>query len=168
MARGNRAQRLTAFDGDRDFLRTAVVETEQPLPEWSHSETEKDSPVSDGQPSEQCRIAHYDPQRVVVETELTRPGLLVLSDAWFPGWRAVVTTRGSSREAPIYRTNRVLRGVWLPAGTCEVEFRYQPASFGRGAMISGCSWSLLAIVGLVVFIRRGPRLAGVRECSPND
>jgi hypothetical protein len=141
----------------RNFLRTAVVETEQPLLEWSQDQTEKSSPASEG-PAESCKITHYDPQRVVVTAQLARPGLLVLSDAWFPGWRAVVTTGGSSREAPIYRTNRVLRGVWLPAGTSEIEFRYQPASFVRGAIISGCSWFLLAIGWLINLIRSwGPK-----------
>ncbi|HZN36755.1 MAG TPA: YfhO family protein, partial [Pirellulaceae bacterium] len=65
----------------RDFLRTAVVETDQPLAEWNAPPAE--SPTT----AEPCRITHYDPQRVVVEVELARPGLLVLGEAWYPGWQ---------------------------------------------------------------------------------
>jgi len=128
----------------RDFLREAVVETDQPLPEWS-GPTRGDSPVG----AESCRIAHFSPQRIVLEAELSQPGLLVLSEAWYPGWQATVTTAGESQAAPIYRTNRVLRGVWLPAGEHEVEMRFLPRSYVRGAWISGLSWIVvLILVGL--------------------
>ena len=129
----------------RDFQRVAVVETDQPLPEWSQPPPDV-APIA----AESCRIAHFSPQRVVVEAELPQPGLLVLSEAWFPGWQATVTTAGQSQPATIYRTNRVLRGVWLSAGLHTVEFRYWPESFVRGAWMSGASWlALLACCALV-------------------
>jgi uncharacterized membrane protein YfhO len=125
------------------------VETEQALPEWSISAAENADNGDDA-----CLITHYDPQRVDVQTRLTRPGLLVLGEAWFPGWKAIVSTRGETREVPIYRTNRVLRGVWLPAGEQSVEFRFQPQSFSRGAAISTIGWFLIAILGIVGVVRR--------------
>jgi hypothetical protein len=133
----------------RDFRRVAIVETDQPLPEWS-------APAAAGSTNadEPCRFGHYDPQRVVIETQLAQPGLLVLSDAWYPGWQATVTTAGQSRSAPIYQTNRVLRGVWLPAGRHTVEFRFLPQSFVRGAWISGISLLLVAVIGAITLLRR--------------
>ena len=127
----------------RDFRHVAVVETDQPLAEWSAPT------VTAGDDAEEpCRFTHYDPQRVVIETKLAQPGLLVLSDIWYPGWQATVTTAGQSRSVPIYQTNRVLRGVWLPAGKHQIEYRFQPQSFVRGAWISGVSWLLLGLLGI--------------------
>jgi hypothetical protein len=133
----------------RDFRRTAVVETDQPLAEWKNGPAA--APPAESEP---CRITHYDPQHVVIVAELTQPGLLVLSDAFFPGWNATVTTGGRSQPAAIYRTNRVLRGVWLPAGQHTVEYRFQPSSFYRGSLVSALAWSALAIVGLAIALRR--------------
>jgi hypothetical protein len=125
----------------RDFGRMAVVETEQPLDSWL---TESVSDVADG---DRCRITHYDPQRVVIEATLAQPGLLVLGDAWYPGWKACISVNGVTAEATIHRANRVLRGVWLEAGKQTVEFKYEPASFARGAWVSGGSWVVVAMVG---------------------
>jgi hypothetical protein len=130
----------------RDFANTAVVETDQPL-QWN--DKEKPDPP---QGIEECRMIEFGPQRVVIEATLMSAGLLVLSDAWFPGWKAIVTTDGRSTESPIYRTNRVCRGVWLPRGRHTVEFRYQPESFRRGAITSAASWGLFGIVGLIALI----------------
>jgi len=137
-------------DVARDFSRSAVVETDAPLPVWAES-VASDATAGATEP---CQITHYDPQRVVIEAELTSPGLLVLSDAWFPGWKAQVASGTESREAAIYRANRVCRGVWLPAGSHTVEFRYQPESFRRGAMVSAASWAIFGIVGLIAFFTR--------------
>lgn len=132
----------------RDFTHSAVVETAEPQAEWSTAPAA--TPLTAAEP---CRITHFDPQRLTVEAKLAQPGLLVLGEAWFPGWQATVTTGGKSHAAPVYRTNRVLRGVWLPAGKHQVEFRFQPASFYRGAWLSGVSWLLVAIVGVVTLRR---------------
>jgi len=131
----------------RDFLRSAVVETDR-VSFGSAGLRELNSDT------DTCEITHYDPQYVVVEANLTQPGLLVLSDAWYPGWKAMIKTGRQSHEAPIERTNRVFRGVWLSAGQQTVEFRYQPRSFYLGAGIGGLSWLLLASLTLFTWTRR--------------
>jgi hypothetical protein len=132
----------------RDFARWAVIESDSPpvVPPLGAQNSAAES--------ESCQITHYDPQRVVVEATLAQPGLVVLSDTWFPGWQARVTTMGQTTTTPIHRTNRILRGVWLPAGESEIEFRYRPGSFVRGAAISTASWVLLAIGAAVSLARR--------------
>jgi hypothetical protein len=137
----------------RDFRRTAVVETN-----LRHSPWAKQAPKSlesNGRSTDElCRITHFDPQRIVVEAELAMPGLFVLSEAWFPGWKATVIADSTSREAPIYRTNRVLRGVWLAAGSQRVEFRFEPTSFTRGALVSALSWLALLLGGITILAAR--------------
>jgi hypothetical protein len=154
--------KLVLFPGNqpREFSRTAVVETDQPLAEWQPSAAVRATETS----GESCRVTHYDPQHIVVEANLSEPGLLVLGDAWYPGWQAYVTSGGATTPSPIYRTNRVLRGVGLPAGNHSVEFRFEPASFSRGAAISGMSWALLAMVGVVLLWRYKKRATAHGVC----
>ncbi len=73
--------------------------------------------------------------RVIVHVGETRPGVLVLADAWYPGWHA----RVGDAEAPMFPVDGAFRGVALQKGAHKVEFLYEPASFKRG-----CFWSLVA------------------------
>jgi hypothetical protein len=78
--------------------------------------------------------------RVLIEANLNAPGLLVLADAFYPGWKCFV----DGKENKIYRANYVLRAVFVPSGKHTVEFKYDPWSFKIGAIIS-----LLTLIVLV-------------------
>ena len=54
---------------------------------------------------------------------------------------------------PIYRSNRVMRGVYLEAGEHRLIFRYRPASVIWGAAISAASLLLIGIAAVVRFRR---------------
>jgi uncharacterized membrane protein YfhO len=58
--------------------------------------------------------------------------LAVLSDRWYPGWKA----RVNGVEAPIFRANGVFRAVPVPTGVSEIELRFAPGSIALGAVIS--------------------------------
>ena len=58
--------------------------------------------------------------------------LLVLSDRWYPGWKATV----NGRNADVLRANGVFRAVEVPAGVSDVEFRFLPRSLRLGAAVS--------------------------------
>jgi O-antigen/teichoic acid export membrane protein len=63
------------------------------------------------------------------------PGMLVLSEGYFPGWRAWVTpaTAGASEiEVPIYRADGALRALPVPAGRMKVRLQYFPMSLKLG------------------------------------
>jgi len=77
-------------------------------------------------------IKNYQPNRVLIETNLNTKGFLVLTDQYFPGWRA----RVDGEEVEIYRTNRIFRSIELEAGTHEVEFYFQPQVFYKNVAIS--------------------------------
>jgi uncharacterized membrane protein YfhO len=83
-------------------------------------------------------IVSYEPERVVVETTGEGDGWLVLTDAWYPGWRA--TADGVPAE--IVRADVLFRAVQIPAGRHRVEFTYAPMTFLVGAGIS-----VIALVG---------------------
>jgi hypothetical protein len=67
-----------------------------------------------------------------IRTNADGERMLVVADAWSPGWRA----RIDGRPAEILPVWGVVRGVVLPAGAHRVEMEYRPASFRRGALLS--------------------------------
>ena len=82
---------------------------------------------------------HRD-NEVKLRVETERPGLLVLSDTYYPGWQAYV----DGEKTPIYPTDAALRSVYLEAGEHEVRFVYSPGTFKLGTAISGLSLLALA------------------------
>jgi hypothetical protein len=85
----------------------------------------------------------------VIETNAAADGLLIVSDLFYPGWKATV----DGRAVDILRANYLLRAVPVPAGKRVVEMHYDPASFKVGLALSatGC----LAVAGLVLIHLRG-------------
>jgi hypothetical protein len=98
----------------------------------------------------QATIAEYHNNAITIRVEAERPGMLVVSEAWFPGWHAYV----NGVQTPVYRTDFSLRGAFVPAGTSSVELRYEPASFARGAAITLATLGLCLIVLVTPFARK--------------
>jgi hypothetical protein len=96
-----------------------------------------------------------DEAEVELDATLERPGLVVLADSFYPGWRATV----DGRPAPILATNHLFRGVPVEAGTHRVRFVYAPASVRVGAASSA-----LALV-VVVWLLRGRQLRDRRDAQ---
>jgi membrane protein YfhO len=71
-----------------------------------------------------------------------QPGYLVVTDAYYPGWRAEV----DGREAKLVRADYALRAVALSAGNHQVVLRYQPMSFAIGVGLSAVAWLAFAAV----------------------
>jgi hypothetical protein len=80
----------------------------------------------------EVEIALYEPERVVLRTRGERAALVVLGDAWYPGWEATL----DGARVPLLRANLNFRGVAVPAGSHEVEMRYRPASLRRGLLLA--------------------------------
>ena len=89
---------------------------------------------------EEASITEYRNIQVVVEVLLQEPSWLILNDSYFPGWKAYVRPQGSGEseeeEVSITRVNGNFRGVMLEPGAWTVRFRYSPASFQLGGLIS--------------------------------
>ena len=81
-------------------------------------------------------IVRFDPERVVVEGESEGDGLLVLSEAWYPGWRAAVRAAGSVRTVDCLPVNAWMRGVVVPPGKWEVDFFYRSRYLPLGAGVT--------------------------------
>jgi hypothetical protein len=91
------------------------------------------------------------PERRHLEFEHDTPGVLVVVDAFHPGWKATV----NDVAAPVFRVNGMFRGVEVPAGKVRVEMEFAPAAFTLGAATSLAA--LCAAVGIVALplVRRG-------------
>ncbi len=113
---------MRAVSGDQFEPRRQVIveDVEKPLP---HS---PDHPLGVAQ------ITMYEPNRVRVEASAEDDGVLVLTDTYYPGWRAWV----DGAEQPILRANYLFRGIMLTVGQHTVEFWYWPHSFEWGLAIA--------------------------------
>jgi hypothetical protein len=81
---------------------------------------------------QEAQVTFYSPNRIVVQADLSTPGLLVLSEMWYPGWWAY----DNGREVKVHRANYLLRSVHLEAGQHAVEFVYDPLSVKVGLWVS--------------------------------
>jgi len=97
-----------------------------------------------------AEIVEYLPNKIKIEVETEKPGLLFLSDNYYPGWKALV----DGKETKIYRADYTFRAVEIPIGTHEVEFIYQPESFKKGSQISLLSLGLIIFLGLILRKRK--------------
>jgi hypothetical protein len=90
--------------------------------------------------AEAVTVRYPDPQHAELDVSLERPGLVILADAYYPGWTLTV----DDRPATILRANRMMRGVALDAGKHHLVYEYRPRSFALGKVAT-----LVGFVGLM-------------------
>src|SRR6266498_1391278 len=95
----------------------------------------------------------------VATTSLT-PALLVLSDTYYPGWRAFV----DGGEQPLVRGDLLFRVVPVPAGQHQVIFRFEPTSIRLGLAISLAA--LLCAIGVLVAASRAQARSRTTSGTP--
>jgi hypothetical protein len=92
-------------------------------------------------PVDTVTIRAYASDSVTIDV-ISDGGVLVLSDLYYPGWKA----RVNGREEPVIKVFGIFRGVFIEKGQSEVVFEYRPFSFYAGAALS-----LTALIALVIF-----------------
>jgi len=108
---------------------------------------EEPAPFSPPPPSpenDKIEITRYQANLVEIFASLQSPGLLVLTDSYFPGWRAFV----DGKEKKIYQVDYILRGIFLTSGAHQVRFIYKPRSFMMGAVLSAISLLIMGAIWL--------------------
>ena len=93
--------------------------------------------------------------RVRLQVTTAEKAMLVLSDTYFPGWKA----RVNDKEQKIYRVNYTFRGLSLGPGTHSIEFIYDPLSVKLGAWIT-----FVGILGCLLIVRINRK----RKNRPSD
>jgi len=104
--------------------------------------TEPDQPDS-------VRFYRAGNNRVELDVDAGGGALLVLSEPYYPGWRATV----DGAPAPVFETDYVLRGVCIPPGRHQVVFSFSPSSLRTGAWVSLASLLIVAGAGFTLLHR---------------
>jgi len=92
-----------------------------------------------------AEVVTYGARHVTIDTEANGRALVVLTDTFYPGWRATV----DDKPAPIYRVDGVVRGVLVGAGRHRVVMRFRPPSQTAGFLIGA-----VAILGAATLAAR--------------
>ncbi|MEZ4709736.1 MAG: hypothetical protein R3A44_21185 [Caldilineaceae bacterium] len=115
-----------------DPTRQAIIETADALP-----------PATSAHNADVVTIERYGANAITVQAATEAPGLLLLSEVWYPGWRATV----NDAPADVLRVDGALRGVALPAGASTVQLWFAPTSWrwGLGGLLFGILFCLAII-----------------------
>ena len=63
-------------------------------------------------------IDEYSPNKIIIHTENTNDGFLVLTDTYYPIWHA----RIDGKESTILKTDYTFRGIFVPKGEHEIVY----------------------------------------------
>lgn len=85
-------------------------------------------------------ITGYSANKIEIRSFSEVPKILVISDVYFPGWKATV----DGRDTVVLRADYALRAISLNKGEHKIELVYDPDSFRWGIAIS-----LVSLLGLV-------------------
>jgi hypothetical protein len=87
-------------------------------------------------------------ERLEVDAEASGPALLVVNDAWWPGWVA----RIDGSDVPLFPADVLVRAVPFPAGRHRLEMTYEPPEVTAGIWLSALGLAIAA--ALVALPRR--------------
>jgi hypothetical protein len=93
-----------------------------------------------GQGESQVEIIVYEPERIELTADTTASGLLVLTEANFPGWQAAV----NGQQVQIQQTNGLFQGVVVPPGRHTITFTFQSPTYQLGR--------ILTLIALILFL----------------
>jgi len=132
-------QAMSALNTENGFNARKIAILQKPAP----YQPEKDSTAA-------VEITEYGPRKISLNYERSNDGFLVLSEIYYPeGWRAYI----DGEQTPIYKTNYVLRGIFVPEGQHTVEFRFNPVSHIWGSRIAWAGNGIVWIIGLLVLFQ---------------
>ena len=120
------------FSGASDFEQEVIIENAEGAPAMPciHASGPVDVTVIDRAPN-----------RMTMNVNSLQAGWLVVSDVWYPGWKAEI----DGKPTPIFRANYLFRAVNVPSGGHTVTFTYSPGSFWIGLVISTVAWVFVGI-----------------------
>ncbi|MCW3034717.1 MAG: hypothetical protein JWM17_29 [Actinobacteria bacterium] len=92
--------------------------------------------------------------RVGVTVDAARPAMLVLSQAWSPGWEALI----DGHVVAVVRVDGLVQGVPVPAGSHRVELAYRAPGLRTGFLIG-----LGTVIAILVMVAVSPLRATLRK-----
>lgn len=98
-------------------------------------------------------IIRPNANQVIVRSD--RPGMLVINEAFYPGWKAQI----DGVATKVYRANAYFRAIEVPEGRHEIVFSYVPSGFMLGVYLFAGTWLVLLGINLFVFVKQAPNIA---------
>jgi uncharacterized membrane protein YfhO len=94
-------------------------------------------------------LSAYKPNHLTYDVNSSEEAFAVFSEVYYAtGWNAYVDGELNDH----YRVNYVLRGMPLPKGKYQVEFKFEPTSVAIGSSIAlVCSILIYLLIGFVGF-----------------
>ena len=133
-----------------------AIESEVLLNRWPEGSTQ--SSYASEEPAPEVHIEENVPGRLVLSVNTKAPGWLVVTDTWYPGWRATRTASdGIAVSVPVERAMVAYRAIPLVQGTQTIRMEYVPTSITIGGFLTGLAW-----IGFLLL----PLLGGRRPRSP--
>jgi hypothetical protein len=84
-------------------------------------------PAIENREGNHAQIVSWSPDRVEIEVDSLQPGILVLHEAYYPGWFVEV----DGQPARLLRANVLFRGVEVSEGRHNVVFHFAPFSLAN-------------------------------------
>lgn len=106
--------------------------------------------------ADQVSVEKYEANQIRLKTYTGAGGLLVLSEVYYPQWKAYV----DGQPAPVYTADQLLRSVPVPAGNHEVELRYESWSLSAGIAVSLVAYTALVLLSITVGVQRWRKSRG--------
>lgn len=89
-----------------------------------------------------AQVIEQTPTTLTVQVQSEQSALLILSEIWYPGWRATV----NGEAAEVWQTNGALRSVVVPAGESTVALWFAPDSWRIGLLSAIAGWLLFIAI----------------------
>ena len=86
--------------------------------------------------------AKFATQSISIQTESPAPSMLVVSQTYYPTWKAYV----DGRPAMIWRANYAFQAIEVPAGRHHIQLVYKDGKLLAGAVLSGLGLLACALV----------------------
>ncbi len=92
----------------------------------------------------------YEANSLSLRVSTPAPAYLLLSEVYYPGWRAMVD--GQSVE--VLQADYLFRAVYVPAGDHDVRLWFAPRSVCVGLAVSAVAWLALCVLTVRAFRRQ--------------
>jgi hypothetical protein len=135
--------------GEYDYRSVAIVEANPGFPTRAGDSVRN-----------HVAITRREPNRMELAVETDEPGILFLSEVYYPEWRAEL----DGSPVPIYPIDYALRGITIPAGSHRVAMYYDGRWVRNGAVIS----LLTLVLALLTALALGGRRRAIAQAQATD
>jgi hypothetical protein len=118
--------------------------TSETFDPWTTALLVSRSPVlesCDGE-DERVEMPIHQPNYVHLKAQMLCRGIVILTDSWFPGWRASV----DGVPAPILEVDGGVRGIVVERGAHQIDMKYRPWSVFLGGAMGLLAALMVAVV----------------------